>query len=516
MMLVMRMNEKIKSRMVALAGVMLLLVVPGVLTAQQKVSDVRVIVRDIRQERDSVRAILEIEATGISVAPREQMYLFPVIRDGMNERKMPPVVINGRIQQAVADRTERLSGYVEPVYASFVTKGRKPFHKKIAYSATIPLEDWMRDANVAIGQERRNCRCEFHHLSMEMIAEGIRFIEKPERGIYDLPVTIPVPPREEIKYRSESGEALIIYTVGNAEIKPALGDNRAELDKIRRSLENVKTLQGVKINSMTISSYASPEGGWRYNFDLSERRAASLLGWLRRNHDLPGMALSARGFGEDWTGFEALLREDTGMADAEKESIFRMMEETDDPDKRERQLKQLNDGRTYRYVLAHLFPELRRSAYRIDFTVPEYSLETIKDVFRSRPSVLSLYEFYLLANEYEPGSRQFMDVIATAARMFPDEKVSRISMAVFSYLSNDVTAALEYLDGLEDDPDAWIYFSSFHALNGELDKAEEYAKRAGQAGNPEAVKHLRLIERYKVDENIFQEKMKEWEMYGIK
>lgn len=106
----MRMNEKIKSRMVALAGVMLLLVVPGVLTAQQKVSDVRVIVRDIRQERDSVRAILEIEATGISVAPREQMYLFPVIRDGMNERKMPPVVINGRIQQAVADRTERLSG----------------------------------------------------------------------------------------------------------------------------------------------------------------------------------------------------------------------------------------------------------------------------------------------------------------------------------------------------------------------------------------------------------------------
>lgn len=185
---------------------------------------------------------------------------------------------------------------------------------------------------MAIGQERRNCRCEFHHLSMEMIAEGIRFIEKPERGIYDLPVTIPVPPREEIKYRSESGEALIIYTVGNAEIKPALGDNRAELDKIRRSLENVKTLQGVKINSMTISSYASPEGGWRYNFDLSERRAASLLGWLRRNHDLPGMALSARGFGEDWTGFEALLREDTGMADAEKESIFRMMEETDDPD----------------------------------------------------------------------------------------------------------------------------------------------------------------------------------------
>lgn len=511
----MRMNDKIKSKIVALAGGMVFLVAPNVLAAQQKVSDVRVVVQDIRQERDSIRAILEIEAIGISVAPREQMYLFPVIRDGVNERKMPPVVINGRIQQAVADRTERLSGYREPVYASFTTKGNKPFHQKIAYSATIPLEDWMRDANVAIGQERRNCRCEFHHLSMEMIAEGIRFIEKPVRGIYDLPVTIPVPPREEIKYRSESGEAQIIYTVGSAEIKPALANNQAELDKIRRSLEDVRTLQGVKINSMTISSYASPEGGWKYNFDLSERRAASLLGWLRRNHEFPGMLLSARGFGEDWTGFEALVEGDTGMTTTEKESILRIIEDTGDLDKRERQLKLLNDGRTYRHVLAHLFPELRRSAYRIDFTVPEYSLETIKEVFRSRPSALSLYEFYLLANEYEPGSKQFMDVIATAARMFPEEKVSRISMAVFSYLSNDVAAALEYLGGLEDDPDAWIYFSSFHALNGELDEAEQYAKRAGQAGNPEAVKFLRLIERYKTDEALFREKMKEWEMYGI-
>ena len=87
---------------------------------------------------------------------------------------------------------------------------------------------------------------------------------------------------------------------------------------------------------MTISSYASPEGGWKYNFDLSERRAASLLGWLRRNHEFPGMLLSARGFGEDWTGFEALVEEDTGMTATEKESILRIIEDTGDLDKRER------------------------------------------------------------------------------------------------------------------------------------------------------------------------------------
>ena len=176
---------------------------------------------------------------------------------------------------------------------------------------------------------------------------------------------------------------------------------------------------------------------------------------------------------------------------------------------------QYNEGRTYRYMLANLFPMLRRSAYRITFTVPEYSIETIKEVFKSYPSMLSLYEFYLLANQYEPGSTQFKEVIVQAARIFPEEKSSRITMGVFSYLSNDVSAALKFLQGLEDEPEAWIYFSAFHARNNELDKAEYYAKKAVAAGNTDAVGHLRLIERYKADENVYQEKLKDWEMYGM-
>ena len=258
----MKINGKIRFKMVALAGLMLLFAAPVGLVAQQKVSDVRVVVRDVRQERDSIRVVLDIEAIGVSVPARGQMYLFPVIRSGMNERKLLPVVISGRIQQAVVNRTERLSGHVEPVYASFSARGQKLFHERISYSATVPLESWMKDANVAMAQERRNCRGEFHHLSMEVIADRIRFAEKPTRVIYELPVELPVPPREEIKIRTESGEAQIIYTVGNAEIKPMLANNQNELDKIRQSIEKVRKVQGVKINSITISSYASPEGTW--------------------------------------------------------------------------------------------------------------------------------------------------------------------------------------------------------------------------------------------------------------
>ena len=39
-------------------------------------------------------------------------------------------------------------------------------------------------------------------------------------------------------------------------------------------------------------------------------------------------------------------------------------------------------------------------------------------------------------------------------------------------------------------------------------------KRQGE-GNPDAAEHLRLIEQYKTDEELYQEKLKEWKMYGI-
>ena len=76
----MRMNDQIKCKIVALIGGVLLMIAPVFVGAQQKVSDVRVVVRDVRQERDSIRALLEIEVIGVSVAPREQMYLYPVLR----------------------------------------------------------------------------------------------------------------------------------------------------------------------------------------------------------------------------------------------------------------------------------------------------------------------------------------------------------------------------------------------------------------------------------------------------
>lgn len=485
--------------------------------AQQMLSDIKVVMSDVRQERDSIRVVLDIEMTGVSVAPQHQIYLYPVIRSGVNERTLLPMVINGRIQQKVKNRAERLSGVTEPVFASYTVRNRRPLRKSIHYSATVPVEDWMVDANAVMVQDLVNCRGNLRRLSLEALTDHIALIEKPERAsAYNLPIEIPVPAYEKIKNRSVADKAYIIYTVGNAEIKPSLAGNQSELDRIRHSIENIRKFEGVKINMISIKSYASPEGTWQSNQNLSERRAAAITGWLSRNYDLHGIELNSRGMGEDWDGLSELIRVDAGMSTFEKEYVLDIIKTTGIFDGREKLIMEYNGGRTYRYMLKNLFPLLRCSAYKIDYTVPEYSIETIKEIYKTSPGMLSSYEFYLLANLFDPDSREFRDIITMAAKVFPDEKNSRISMAMFSYLDNDIPAALEHLRGMEDEAEAWLYFSAFHARNNELDKAEAYARRAFNAGNPEAGKHLTLIEKYKADDALYDGRFREWKEYGIK
>lgn len=512
----MAVKYNILSRLILLKLQIVLLIFPGLLSAQQRVSNIRVVVHDVRVEKENVRAVLDIEISGMSVSAREQIYLFPVIRSGTMERAMLPVIINGKIQQEVIERNERLSGKLEPAYASFSARNRGFFNERITYDSTIPFEDWMKDAQVGIAEERRNCRCEFHRVSMEIIANGIRSMEKPQRGeTYLLPVKIPQPPREEIKRRSETGEAQIIYTVNNAEIKPALGNNQMELDKIRGTIENIRSAQGVKINSIEISSYASPEGGWQNNQSLSERRAASLTAWIRRYYNLGSVELTSRGYGEDWLRLVEYIKEDPVMSSFDKEDVIRLIQSMDYVSERKNALMRYKGGTIYQYLLSNVYPKLRRSAYRIKYTVPEYTLESIRKVYKSHPEMLSLYEFYLLANEYDPESQQFKDIITKATRIYPNDKFSRIFMALSSYQSADTKMALEYLKGLENEPEAWLYFSAFHAMEYDLENAEKYALMARKSGNPEAAEYLRLINIYKEKEKNYQQELKEWEKYGI-
>lgn len=482
--------------------------------AQERVSDVRVVVLDVSRQKDSIQADLDIVITGRTVARREQLRLYPAIKYGANETVFAPMAVNGKVKDKLLARSRVLAGYDNSLYASVRTGGRN-FSKTVRYSGRVKAEPWMENAHVVLIQEVSNCRGDYRRTALEVIAPRIRNMEKPVLdAVYSPHVPFIQPPHEAVKSRAASGEANIVYTSGNAEIKPSLGDNYAELSKIQRSIDEVRNLPGAQIKAVSISSYASPEGGWESNQRLSERRAASLTEWVRLNTSLHGTDLSARGYGEDWMRFGEMMEKDRGLGYADREYVLSVMNSYESPDAKESRLRRHNGGQTFRYLLNNVFPPLRRSEYRIEYTLPEYSLERSREIYRTHPQSLSLKELYALANEHAPGSPEFVGIIDHAAKLFPDEKIARLNMAAANLSSGNTDRAREILAGMENEPDAQIYFGILAAKGNDLDAAEVCFRKALAAGNPDAAGQLEYLAGYRKKYDAWQSELRQGHSYG--
>ena len=62
-----------------------------------------------------------------------------------------------------------------------------------------------------------------------------------------------------------------------------------------------------------------------------------------------------------------------------------------------------------------------------------------------RPQKLDLNEFYLAAQEYEPGTDEFTEVFETAVRMFPDDTIANLN-AANAAMRRDYDSARRYLN----------------------------------------------------------------------
>mgnify|MGYP000703662735 FL=1 len=73
---------------------------------------------------------------------------------------------------------------------------------------------------------------------------------------------------------------------------------------------------------------------------------------------------------------------------------------------------------------------------------------------QTQPQKLSLNEFYLVAQTYEPGSVEFNDVFETAVRMYPNDEIANLNAANSAMQRKDVENAKRYLQKGGDSPEA--------------------------------------------------------------
>ena len=185
-----------------------------------------------------------------------------------------------------------------------------------------------------------------------------------------------------ISRRVEANTACYIeFQQGKAVIKPDMGNNPEEIGRIKSNIRSLVFNEVFDLDSITIASFASPEGLLKSNNALSERRAAaageyfgkyasqlrdsllreagaflSLDGSNSDKPQIPVIRFRSRSGGENWTMLDALVASDNTLSEAAREFYRDAAERYSDPDARE---KALSRHTSYRYLREHLYPRLR-------------------------------------------------------------------------------------------------------------------------------------------------------------
>ena len=165
------------------------------------------------------------------------------------------------------------------------------------------------------------------------------------------------------------GHAYITFAVNKTDIRPELGRNRQELKTLNNILDSLRNLEKMYIPHFALKGYASPEGPYARNEELSRGRVESLRQYLVSHYNLSPDIISTAWEAEDWVGLRQWVAE-SQLTDSEK--ILTIIDSDMDPDKKLSLIQQRHPA-AYMRMSAEAFPLLRHTDYSIDHAITKDS-----------------------------------------------------------------------------------------------------------------------------------------------
>lgn len=426
----------------------------------------------------SVDMVLDLSA--LEVDGNSAVLLTPRLVSGTDSLDLPSIGIYGRRRYYFYERNSAnmLSGKDEASYMA----SRRP--DSFSYSKVLTYEDWMDGSSLYLHRSEWGC-CN------TLMDEQEGLLGRHAEAFFPVLVYV-CPEAERVKSRSIEGSAYIDFPVDKTEIYPDYRRNSVELGKIRGTIDSVRTDSDVTITSVWLKGYASPESPYSHNRDLAIGRTDALKTYIRQLYNFAEDRIITGYEPEDWEGLRRYV-EQTNLE--HRTEILGLIDADLDPDVKEWKIKSAYPE-DYRFLLDNCYPALRHTDYRIAYDVRSYSeASEIGRVMRTHPQNLSLNEFYLLAQEYEPGSDEFAEVFETAVRMYPADETANLNAANAAMRRGDNAGAARYLDKAGDSAEA-VYARAALAIRVEdYDTARKYLDEAASLGLEQAAITLERLEQ---------------------
>lgn len=339
----------------------------------------------------------------------------------------------------------------------------------LAYEQSVPWQSWMDNSEVLIRRRLYGCT---NCLLEETIDPLIDYFHINPA----IPEIVYFPaPAEGPKVETLEGQAFIDFVVDKTDIRPEYRNNVRELGKIQATIDTVINDRDVRVTGIWLKGFASPESPYSHNRDLAIGRTAALKHHLGQLYKLPDEIITTAFEPEDWDGLRRFV-ENSNIDN--KEGILELINSSMEPDAKEAKIKRTYP-KEYKFMLDNFYPALRHTNYRITYEINRFDdIDKIREVMRTRPSRLSLREFFLLGNAAEPGSDEFNEVFETAVRMYPESEVANINAANAALQRHDYQTAERYLERAGSSPEAIYARGALAFLRGDYDAAERLMKEA--------------------------------------
>lgn len=351
----------------------------------------------------------------------------------------------------------------------------------IPYFVNVPYEDWMQGAELML--EKKIYGCCGNVLDTKYCHLADYLVYRPKM-LYVCP-----PRKEQVKTRSLEGNAFVDYPVSQTVIYPEYHNNREELAKIRATIDSIRLDKDVKVTSIFIKGYASPESPYDNNTRLAKGRTEAIRQYVLDMYDFPSEVINTSYEPENWEG----LREYLVASDLpHKYQIIALIDKDEEPDRKEWLIKSRYQD-DYKYLLANCYPYLRRTYYRIDYDVrmfTEADVEHIRALVTTKPQNLSLEEFYLAAQDLDPESEEFQEIFDVAVRMYPEDPIANLNAANVAMQRGDFKSAEKYIGRAGNMPEAIYARGVLAALQEDIDAAKGFFLTAAALGITEAETQL--------------------------